>query len=375
MKKPEIIFPIHTDCLIIGAGSNGLFTALNLARAGIDVVILESQEPCREASGVNAGSLAIQNKQLPLIPFGLEALENWKGLHEELEGDVGYVRCGGYRVATSITEVEYLKNSSKQYEDEGVNIEWFEGDALRSKAPWLGEKVCAASFCPDDSYANPLIMGEALIRTVSAAGVIIVPRVRVIGITETPEGYTIDTPSGRCFCKKVIIAAGAWSPEIARFLGVNLQMSLAVSTMTVTEPARPVMMNVISHVRRNLSIKQFPHGVCAIGGGWQGQGNLETGRKELAYESLLNNLRLAVTVVPGLAKLHMVRCWSGFDGVTPDALPYFGRLPDHENAFILAFVTAGWGLAPSFGRLMAELVMTNRTSLPVDDFDPGRFKP
>ena len=60
--------PSEIDVAVIGAGIQGLSTALFLTRAGRDVVIFERGDPWREASGVNAGSLAIRNKRLPLMP-------------------------------------------------------------------------------------------------------------------------------------------------------------------------------------------------------------------------------------------------------------------------------------------------------------------
>src|SRR5215468_9302096 len=82
--------PAQVDVAVIGAGVQGLTTALYLAREGRDVLVLERGDPWREASGVNAGSLAIQNKRLPLVAVARAALEQWATWQREL-GDIGFV--------------------------------------------------------------------------------------------------------------------------------------------------------------------------------------------------------------------------------------------------------------------------------------------
>jgi glycine/D-amino acid oxidase-like deaminating enzyme len=110
-----------------------------------------------------------------------------------------------------------------------------------------------------------------------------------------------------------------------------------------------------------------------IGGGWQGVGTLADGRKALDHESLIHNLRVATEVVPGLARLAIVRSWAGYEGSTPDALPLFGRLPGQDHVYITACCRGGFTQGLIFGRLMAELVATGETSMPVTAFDPRRF--
>jgi glycine/D-amino acid oxidase-like deaminating enzyme len=78
--KAEQPLSTDADVVIIGAGAMGLFTAMYLAREGRDVVVLDRNRAWSEASGANAGSLAVQNKMLPLVPFVLEALRLWRSM-------------------------------------------------------------------------------------------------------------------------------------------------------------------------------------------------------------------------------------------------------------------------------------------------------
>ena len=365
--------PRAAEVVIVGAGIMGLCTGIFLARAGKEVLVVERGEPWREASGVNAGSLGVQNKLLPLVPFTLEALKMWRGAGELFGGDMGFVPSGGLRVATSSEDAADLAASAGEQRTVGLATEWLEGDALRTRAPWLGPTVIAATFSESDSFAIPLQAGPVLVEAFRGAGGSLRPGATAIEVAADADGVTLTTQDGSVACRDLVIAAGAWSGELARSLGMALPVGLEVNMLTITEPAPPVMDRLVTHVQGNLTLKQYPDGTCMIGGGWQGVGSLASGRKDLDHEALTGNLRLAAQVVPGLQRLAVARSWSGFEGATPDGLPLFGRLPGQDHVYIAACCRGGWTQGPIFGRLMAELIATGETSMTVGLFDPGRF--
>jgi glycine/D-amino acid oxidase-like deaminating enzyme len=252
-------------------------------------------------------------------------------------------------------------------------VEWLDGASLKACAPWLGAGVLAATFCPEDGFASPLLAGRVLGATVAKNGASVVPGTAVLGVTSDGERIDVETSRGSLSCRTLAVAAGVWSGEVVRSLGVALPVGLDTNMLTITEPAGMVMDRIVTHVRGILTLKQYPNGTCMIGGGWQGLGDIVTRRKDLDYESLLHNLRVAAAVVPGLAPLQIVRSWAGLEGVTPDSLPLLGRLPGHANVFVTACARGGFTLGPVLGRLLAELIVQGDTSMPIAAFDPARF--
>lgn len=156
-------------------------------------------------------------------------------------------------------------------------------------------------------------------------------------------------------------------------VGVDLPVSLDVNMVSVTEPARPTIGRIVTHARGILTLKQVANGSCMIGGGWQGIGSLDDNRKDVSYDQIVHNLRLALRVIPGLQALNVVRSWAGFEGVTPDSLPYLGRLPGRENIYCAACARGGFTMGPLLGQLLGEYILTGTTSKPIDLFEPGRF--
>lgn len=361
------------DTLVVGAGTLGLMTALRLARRGVDVVVVDRRMPMSEASGVNAGSLAVQNKLLALIPHTLAALALWKEMQACLDADVGFSNLGGYRVATSAADCELLQRSADEQQEAGMAIDWLDAGKIASHASFLGSDVTAATFSSVDCFANPLLFAPALIQAAGHAGVRIAPCAPVVAVERDGDGFRVSTSSTTVRCARIVIAAGAWSDRIARLAGVSLPLMLDVDMISAAAPAAAFMRGVVTHVRGILTLKQVANGTCLIGGGWQGAGDLDSGRKDINYESALHNIRLAIRVIPAISKLTLVRQWSGFEGVTPDSCPYLGALPGLSNAYIIACARGGWTLSPILSLMLSELMLDGDTALPHHLFDPARF--
>ena len=65
------------DLVVIGAGVHGGTVALFAARAGMKVAVIERDQVCRGASGVNAGTLTMQMTRVALIPYAMRAHAMW----------------------------------------------------------------------------------------------------------------------------------------------------------------------------------------------------------------------------------------------------------------------------------------------------------
>lgn len=360
------------DVAVIGGGIFGLFCALTLAEAGKSVVVIDRGGAWSEASAVNAGSLAVQNKLPALVPYTLWAWELWERLADRLGADVGLHRDGGYKVAMTDAEAERLDAVSMRQRALGLEVERLTRADLRRVAPWISGECVAATYSPQDGYASPTLVGPALRRAVVRAGVEILEDAAAEEI-RCGDRVCVATRRGDIHAATVAITCGAWSGRVAAMLGVRLPVSLDVNMVSVTESAPPTIGRIVTHARGILTLKQVANGSCLIGGGWQGIGTLEDRRKEVSYDQLVANLRLALRVIPGLETLNVVRSWAGYEGVTPDSLPYLGLLPGHRNIYCAACARGGFTLGPLMGQLLGELIAHGETSRPVDIFNPGRF--
>lgn len=371
MTAPMSMLPTESEVVVLGGGALGLLAALRLREQGREVTVVERRSFLGEASGVNAGTLAVQNKLSGLVPYTLAALEAWQQLEGQLGADVGFRRPGGLNVATNEEERATLQRNASTQAALGVQVRWLERADVLREAPWLGDAVIAATASPDDSYANPLALGVALQRRLLEMGVRLVRETTVLGLA---EGACVEVNTSRGVIKadQALIASGAWSSGLTEMVGTALPIALDVNMLTVTEPCHKLIPRVVCHARGILTLKQTSNGTCLIGGGWQGQGRLDDDSKVVEYESIVHNVRLAARIVPALKAAHVVRQWAGYEGVTPDSMPYLGRLPGSQRLYVAACARGGFTLSPCLGQLIGDAMLGRPTALPIHPFRPER---
>lgn len=366
--------PETADIVIIGAGVSGLATALPLAKAGRDVLVLDKAEPWSDASGANAGTLSVQVKRREALRPTRDAIQLWERMAEDYGIDVGFGRPGGLRVATTDRQVAYLRNAVAEQRDEGIEVEFLQANALRAIAPWLGPDVKAASFCEWDAYSSPLAAGNAMISGARALGATIEGGTPVTSIRHDIRGdYIVNTSRGEVRARQIVDTAGAWAGEIAAMLEASFPVEVDINMLTVTEPAPRLVDKVVTHAGGVLSVKQYPNGTYLIGGGWQGRGSVAAGTKEIDYQRFVHNMRVAAVVIPALADLRIVRTWAGYEAVAPDALPVMGRLAGHDAAWVLACARGGYSQAPALGAKLADMILTGAETGEHTAFSPQRF--
>jgi glycine/D-amino acid oxidase-like deaminating enzyme len=354
------------DITIIGGGIMGCGAALQVAAAGMKSLVIDQGDIGQGASGVNAGTLSLQIKRVKLMPYAIKGHALW----EEMGADIGFQKTGGYTFAFNDREEKLLHERMILKREAGANITFVSMQDVAEKEPEMTKSIVAASYCPDDGYANSLLTGQYYRKQLKNTEVDYLENSSVIAIEPVDLGFEIFT-DGACYkAKRILLACGGWLKSAASMLGVDLPVQARVNTVSVTERAPRLMNSVIGHATGLLTMKQKENGTILIGGGWQGKGKPSEGRGRVSMETLIPNLQLAKFVVPALSSIRIVRSWTGFEANVPDFYPLAGRLPGYENAFVLGCVRGGFTIGPYISKLMGDFILERETEMPL--FDPSR---
>ena len=160
-----------TDCdvLIQGGGGAGCSAALHLAQRGLRVVLLERGLVGGQASGVNYGGVRQQGRHPPELPIARRSREIWGRLQSLVGTEAEFTVTGHLKLARSEAEeaelIAYL-DVAKQYD---LPLRMVGRNAIHREYPWLGPKVVAGSFAPEDGAANPRLLAPALANAARAA--------------------------------------------------------------------------------------------------------------------------------------------------------------------------------------------------------------
>ncbi len=366
---------------IIGAGVCGLGIGWRLAVAGCAVTAFDRDIAGRGASWAAAGMLAAAAEAEPgeeaLLALNLESQAMWPAFAAELEAatasPVGYRDEGTLVVAPTRDDAEQLRFTYEFQRSLGLTLEWLNGRETRRREPFLVPGMTAGVYSPGDHQVDNRLLTTALQRVFLAAGGELREN-EAVSAVELSGGRVagVETDKGRFAADFVVLAAGAWSREIA---GIPEEARPPVRPLKGQmmalwmDPAEPMLRHVL----------WAPEGIYMVP---RGNGRLLLGATveekgfdaELTAGGLLHLLREAWEVVPGIEELAVDETWVGFRPTSRDDAPILGPVgPDglvvatghHRNGILLAPLTAA---------AVSGYILEGRLADSVLPFGPGRFR-
>lgn len=338
----------HTDYLIIGAGIVGCTAAYFLTKEGKKVLVVDRSFPCNEASGVNAGGLELLQQPPKSLPLHKEAADLWDMLQNEDGIDVGYQRTGGIYAILREEDLHMLDEQEERFAKNGMECRRLTIDEIRAMIPWVSHDVIAANFSPKSGYSNPLKAGRNVLAAAKKLGAEFMAHQTIRKIEPAEAGgYDVYAGEETFHANKVLVSCGIRSPKLLDPLGAHIQLQEQHNMITVTEKA-PHFLDY-TFTTPTLTMKQTAEGFILIGGGREGYGELETNTKDVSINNLCFNVREALEMVPSIKKLNILRSWSGFEGFTPERLPYIGEVEDYPGVYYAVTGFCGYAIGPAVG--------------------------
>ncbi|MFC5523321.1 NAD(P)/FAD-dependent oxidoreductase [Polaromonas jejuensis] len=370
----------RSDVLIIGGGLMGVTTAFFLRHDyGLGVTLLERELIGRQASGTNFGNVRRQGRALEQMPLANRAHAVWGRVKSLLGEDIEFLPLGHLRVCYTHEQAAKLEEHARLARPMGLDLELLSADMLRQRYGFFSQEVVAGSLSPLDGHANPRLAGPAFGRAARRAGADILEHQEVVHIEKDGDDFVAHTAAGKTFrAAQMLVASGAWSDKLAAAFNEPVPMEARGPQMGVTEPVPYAIgpsIGVSSPVEEEgLYFRQITRGNIVFGGGLKGPASTETIRAGVRPDNTLRQFRELRRFVPAMARLQLLRVWSGIEGYVGDSRPVMGpsaRVPGLHYAF--GFNGEGFALSLGVGETMAELLATGKTVTPIEAFSIGRF--
>lgn len=370
-KQPE-----EVDIIIVGGGIMGLGVGYELLRRNRNrkILLLEKSHLCAGASGRNGGGIRAQWSSARNIALMRESLRIASDFTSE-HGINTWFRRGGYLfLARSDARAEQLEASVKLQREHGLKTKMISPTDAKRVVPHLAENtLVAASHNPNDALIFPWPFLWGYKRSFEALGGTVLTQTPVDDITTSQGAITgVETPSGQIKSPLVIAATGAWTVELAKMVGIDLPTHPHRHEICSTESYKPMLEPLVADLDSGLYISQSMRGEF-VGG--ISNPNVPEGFDARSSGAFLNRYATELQrTMPAFAGVKVLRQWSGFYDITPDANPIVGYCDEVKGFFMLAgFMGHGFMMAPVMAKRSAEHIDSGAHAALFETWNLSRF--
>ena len=368
VARPARELPKHVDVVVVGSGYSGLSAALELARAGRSVVVLESGVPGEGASSRNGGmcgdmlkpSLAELSRRygerlaVALLKEGREALDFLADFIPREGIECHFSRMGRFTGALKPGHYETLARDSETLRKvNGFEFDMVPKAGVRQE---LGSDLYVGGrVTHHHGGLHPALYHRGLLERALAAGAQVAGSTPMTGLRREMRSFTVATPQGEIEARDVIVATNGYTgPEsgwlrrrvipvtsyiaATEELSGNLMRTLMPKGRMVTDTNRLLVYYRPSHDGKRILFGGRAH-------------YRPTDLK--AAGAVLR--RYMIRLFPELAEVKLSHCWYGFIAYTFDRLPHVG-VNDGVH-YALGYCGSGVVMATWLGRKAALNVL------------------
>jgi len=353
----------HYETIIIGAGVVGSSIAYHLSEKTSDILVIDRQFPGAGTSGATQAWIWVHTKQPNwYAEFSMYSAELYPSLKKKLV-DIEYVRTGGIAPIFDEEKLAKAKALVKGQQEKGLEVHLLSKEEALAKEPYLSDRIIAATYSPLDGNVNPMRLNQAYIHAAKKRGVSFQYYCPVTGLRRHNGRFVVQTGTETFTADQLVLAAGAWTPELAKHLDVHVPVRPVRGQILVTEPVPRFLRHTVTGVRQTVN------GEVLIG-----YSKEEVGfDRNTTWDIIGETARFGIKIVPVLQRLRLVRAFSGLRAMPQDGLPILGPVR-HVPGLYLAVLHSGVTLSPLVGLLMSELLTGESPSFPLEPFALERFR-
>ncbi len=357
---------ISADVCIIGAGYAGLTCALELAKAGIDAVVLEAERVGWGASGRNGGFVSPRYAQdldaiiktsglqqarelFELSREGVAAIRAMIARYDMRGVDLvpGYLHVQRYDDAQNIDKIQNQLAVDFSYEVKTLDREEL-GDLL------LTRRYHQAWYESDEAFhIQPLNYALGLARAARTEGARIFEHSRVTRLERGGDIKTVHTQQGQIRCKHVVFCASAYMKGV--FAPVSSAILPVATYVVATEPLGERLAAAIKTGAAIVESRRASNYYRITGQNrllWGGR--ITTRQSEPAALAAMMK-RDILEVYPQLGDFKIDFAWGGLMGYAVHKMPLIGQI--RPNIWVAsAFGGHGLNTATAGGMLIAGAI-------------------
>jgi glycine oxidase len=338
--------------------------------------MIDRGTPGQETSWTAAGMLpaAVRCEQDP-------PLEQLTGLSHALHAewaerlltetgvDNGYRRCGAVYIARDASSLEHLDHCEAAWQAGGIHAERLNSQRLKGMEGSLNASdIQRAVLVPDESQLRTPRHLRALIMACERVGVAIHAGMAADDFVVRNGVVTAVRAGDQLLsAEQVCVTGGVWSASLVSRLGLQLTTKPIRGQIALLNATSSGLSRIINEGSRYLTPR--PDGRVLVGSTAEDAGF----DKRNTAAAIKDLLEFGISLAPALRDAAIERTWAGLRPATADGLPYLGRLPGLENAYIAAgHFRQGIHLSPGTAVVMSQLMRGQQPEIDLGPLGPHR---
>jgi len=381
VAQPPLDGDVQVDVAILGAGYTGLSAALELARRGLRVVVLDACRVGWGASGRNGGQalvgygceVEVLEKQVgvedarTLFDYSRQGVQLLRDRIDQYRIDCHWV-SGHANVPITTRQSQALQRDMERLTTRyDYPMQWWDRATLRAQLD--SPRYQGAMFDPLSGHLHPLAYAQGLADAAIAAGAVIHEHTPVLELQRTPHP-ALRTATGTVHAAHVLLAGNAWlegiAPELERHV-MPVGTYVGATPVLGEARARALIRNdmAVSDTGLVLDYFRLSHDHRVLFGG----GASYSSRPPAGLDSVMQ--RRLWQVFPQLQGVPLEYLWGGYVDITPSRAPHWGRLTP-DIYFAQGFSGHGVAAANLAGQVIAEAIAGQAARLDVFERLPHR---
>ena len=365
------------DVVIIGGGVNGCSLAYNLAKKGFTVVAVEKKYLSSGATGACGAGIRQQWSTRENASLAIQSVKIFEQLSHELGQDIEF-RQGGY--LSAVHDKKEMKQAEKNVAMQrslGLKVDILKPEDITDVVPILdvkGMKAIGATFCPTDGHANPFKTTFAYADAARNLGAEINTHTTVVNLKTTKKAIrSVVTDKGTIQTDIVVNAAGIHSKCIADMVNISLPLTPFRKEIMATERLESLFEAMVISFKDGIYFSQQKEGQIVGGIPIPEE---RGGYKTMPTFTFLHHMAGTLTrYAPVLKHVNLLRHWTGFYDITPDARPILGPVTEIKGFLQCnGFSGHGFMISPMVAQLLTNFIAEGKTPEVLESLSLERFK-
>jgi glycine/D-amino acid oxidase-like deaminating enzyme len=363
--------PRAVDVAVVGAGYTGLAAALELARAGRSVAVLDAGDPGIGCSGRNGGqasvglkgmfdTLAARHGEPParaMVRMGIEAYDRLRTFITEEAIACDFKASGHFKGAHAPGQFEPLRRSAER-QMRAFGIEAYPVSRSEQRAEAGTDAYHGGVVFPGFGGLDPAKLHAGLLDRAQVAGTRVLAHTRVRAIEREKSGWRLETPAGALLAANVVVATNGYTGRATPWL--QRRIVPVGSYQIATAPIPAALMDRLSPRDRMMQetrkvvfyFRPSPDRTRLLFGGRVATGEIAPERAAVRLHAEM------VRRYPELAGTRVSHAWGGFVAFTFDGIPHIG---EHDGVhYAMGYCGSGVSLSLYLGHKLGRRLLGHK---------------